>query len=128
MCSCTSPSMMAVRVFVLAIAVGSKLGPRTTTFTRCSDQPPAKRLEWLAGAPGFEPGNGGIKIRCLTSWLRPIAGPTANANRHAAKEAGLRQIAARRIGADAHMRLELLGLTPSVRPGKVQQTRKDRRQ
>jgi hypothetical protein len=27
----------------------------------------------LAGAPGFEPGNGGIKIRCLTTWLRPIA-------------------------------------------------------
>src|SRR5438552_13417552 len=26
----------------------------------------------LAGAPGFEPGNGGIKIRCLTAWLRPI--------------------------------------------------------
>jgi len=26
------------------------------------------------------------------------------------------------------MRFELLGLTPSVRPGKVQQTRKDRRQ
>jgi hypothetical protein len=28
-------------------------------------------LEKLAGAPGFEPGNAGIKIRCLTSWLRP---------------------------------------------------------
>jgi hypothetical protein len=26
----------------------------------------------VAGAPGFEPGNGGIKIRCLTTWLRPI--------------------------------------------------------
>jgi hypothetical protein len=25
----------------------------------------------LAGAPGFEPGDGGIKIRCLTTWLRP---------------------------------------------------------
>jgi hypothetical protein len=25
----------------------------------------------LAGAPGFEPGNAGIKIRCLTTWLRP---------------------------------------------------------
>ena len=32
---------------------------------------------WLAGAPGFEPGDGGIKIRCLTTWLRPnaAAGP-----------------------------------------------------
>ncbi len=29
----------------------------------------------LAGAPGFEPGNGGIKIRCLTTWLRPNARP-----------------------------------------------------
>ena len=27
----------------------------------------------LAGAPGFEPGNGGIKIRCLTTWLRPTS-------------------------------------------------------
>lgn len=25
----------------------------------------------LAGAGGFEPPNGGIKIRCLTTWLRP---------------------------------------------------------
>ncbi len=25
----------------------------------------------LAGAPGFEPGNAGIKIRCLTAWRRP---------------------------------------------------------
>ena len=30
-----------------------------------------RRPDWLAGAPGFEPGNGGIKIRCLTTWLRP---------------------------------------------------------
>jgi hypothetical protein len=26
----------------------------------------------LAGAGGLEPPNGGIKIRCLTTWLRPI--------------------------------------------------------
>ncbi len=25
----------------------------------------------LAGVPGFEPGRGGIKIRCLTAWLHP---------------------------------------------------------
>ena len=31
------------------------------------------RPDWLAGAPGLEPGNGGIKIRCLTTWLRPNA-------------------------------------------------------
>jgi hypothetical protein len=28
----------------------------------------------LAGAPGFEPGNDGIKTRCLTAWLRPTTG------------------------------------------------------
>lgn len=27
--------------------------------------------DWLAGAGGIEPPNGGIKIRCLTAWLRP---------------------------------------------------------
>ena len=27
----------------------------------------------LAGAPGFEPGNGGTKNRCLTTWRRPNA-------------------------------------------------------
>ncbi len=26
----------------------------------------------MAGAPGIEPGNAGIKIRCLTAWRRPI--------------------------------------------------------
>ena len=31
----------------------------------------AKWLRSLAGMPGFEPGNGGIKIRCLTTWLHP---------------------------------------------------------
>jgi hypothetical protein len=25
----------------------------------------------LAGAPGFEPGNAGIKTLCLTAWRRP---------------------------------------------------------
>jgi hypothetical protein len=32
---------------------------------------PERTRNQLAGAPGFEPGNGGIKIRCLTTWLRP---------------------------------------------------------
>lgn len=27
----------------------------------------------LAGMGGIEPPNGGIKIRCLTAWLHPIA-------------------------------------------------------
>ena len=35
----------------------------------------------LAGAPGLEPGNGGIKIRCLTAWLRPTKGPARSAER-----------------------------------------------
>lgn len=26
---------------------------------------------WLAGVPGFEPGSGEIKTRCLTAWLYP---------------------------------------------------------
>ncbi len=32
---------------------------------------PERTRTGLAGAPGFEPGNAGIKIRCLTTWLRP---------------------------------------------------------
>ena len=28
--------------------------------------------EILAGAAGFEPTHGGVKVRCLTAWLRPI--------------------------------------------------------
>jgi hypothetical protein len=28
----------------------------------------------MAGAGGFEPPHGGIKIRCLTTWLRPTTG------------------------------------------------------
>ena len=30
------------------------------------------QMKWLVGAPGFEPGNGGTKNRCLTAWRRPI--------------------------------------------------------
>ena len=26
---------------------------------------------FLAGTVGFEPTNGGVKVRCLTAWLRP---------------------------------------------------------
>ncbi len=28
----------------------------------------------MAGVPGFEPGHGGIKTRCLTAWLYPNKG------------------------------------------------------
>jgi hypothetical protein len=51
-----------------------------------------QRPDWLAGAPGFEPGNGGIKIRCLTTWLRPNV-PAARLRRQAAT--GRRTIAMR---------------------------------
>ena len=27
----------------------------------------------LAAVPGFEPGNGGFKVRCLTAWRHRIA-------------------------------------------------------
>ena len=30
----------------------------------------------MAGVPGFEPGNAGIKIRCLTTWLHPSRWPS----------------------------------------------------
>ena len=33
---------------------------------------------WLAGAPGFEPGDGGTKNRCLTAWRRPITAEARN--------------------------------------------------
>src|SRR6187399_2012881 len=40
----------------------------------CLDRQTTKNpLKTLAGAGGFEPPHGGIKIRCLTTWLRPIA-------------------------------------------------------
>ena len=35
----------------------------------------------MAGAPGFEPGDGGIKIHCLTTWLRPNAADHSDAAR-----------------------------------------------
>ena len=44
--------------------------PATARFSRSRPRQ-MRRPDWLAGAPGFEPGNGGIKIRCLTTWLRP---------------------------------------------------------
>gem|GEM_PF-2624246 len=33
--------------------------------------PPNDPASKLAGVPGLEPGNAGIKIRCLTTWLHP---------------------------------------------------------
>src|SRR5712675_2415328 len=45
--------------------------PRFAGFLRRSGHR-LEVIEWLAGAGGIEPPNGGIKIRCLTAWLRPI--------------------------------------------------------
>lgn len=36
-------------------------------------KPKPNQLKSLAGAEGIEPSHDGIKIRCLTAWLRPIA-------------------------------------------------------
>src|SRR5277367_3745123 len=36
------------------------------------------RVRHMAGAGGFEPPDGGIKIRCLTTWLRPNASQGSN--------------------------------------------------
>lgn len=35
----------------------------------------------MAGAGGIEPPNGGIKIRCLTAWLRPNRPVAGNGGR-----------------------------------------------
>jgi hypothetical protein len=40
----------------------------------------------MAGAGGFEPPNGGIKIRCLTTWLRPTM--AGNRDRAAVRAGG----------------------------------------
>src|SRR6187397_3169986 len=42
----------------------------------------------LAGAGGIEPPNGGIKIRCLTAWLRPNR-PNRNARGRCLMRTGL---------------------------------------
>src|SRR5258707_1356376 len=46
---------------------------RASCFAMESVANPAKRVarSRMAGAEGFEPSDAGIKIRCLTAWLRP---------------------------------------------------------
>src|SRR5215467_5144836 len=41
---------------------------RSQLFGACSS---SHNKQTMAGAGGFEPPYGGIKIRCLTTWLRP---------------------------------------------------------
>ena len=61
--------------------------------------PAADRVMWpeknLAGAGGFEPPYGGIKIRCLTTWLRP---KTAANSAAARTEYGRKSALPRRAG------------------------------
>ena len=52
----------------------------------------------VAGAPGFEPGNGGTKSRCLTTWRRPIGG-SAERRFYTASAGGLQ----RRSHRDRHV-------------------------
>ena len=40
----------------------------------------------MAGIPGFEPGNAGIKNRCLTAWRYPIRLPKTEMVREARLE------------------------------------------
>jgi hypothetical protein len=63
-----SASGMAKLVRSVRVAAGL---PSTFTLDACRHGGMTE-LE-LAGAGGFEPPNGGIKIRCLTTWLRPNA-------------------------------------------------------
>lgn len=45
--------------------------PRKRRRDPCRTRLRAMFKEWMAGAPGFEPGYGGTKNRCLTAWRRP---------------------------------------------------------
>ena len=41
---------------------------------RLNNQISKNKYSEMAGVPGFEPGRGGIKTRCLTAWLYPNKG------------------------------------------------------
>jgi hypothetical protein len=47
-------------IFILVLPEKTKNG-----FAQCANP------QIVAGAPGIEPGNAGIKIQCLTAWRRP---------------------------------------------------------
>jgi hypothetical protein len=64
-------SMRKTRCF-LPSAAPSRAG---LSAMRTADCPVVRRVAWMAGAPGFEPGNVGTKNRCLTAWRRPIKAP-----------------------------------------------------
>ncbi len=88
----------------------------------------ANYLKRLAGAAGIEPANHGIKTRCLTTWLRPIAhalgGPQINPNARTRAIYVPRAVARYAQCACAHprnrfTRLKVVGLPrkpPALRP------------
>ncbi len=49
------------------------MSPEADGRIALAEKYPIGRGYRLAGAGGIEPPNGGIKIRCLTAWLRPIS-------------------------------------------------------
>ena len=44
------------------------LEPKSSASTNSATSAMFLSRKRLAGVPGFEPGNGGIKTRCLTAW------------------------------------------------------------
>ena len=65
-------SRSASTSFRWSSAATSPMGPRFRG-TRAFPIRFAHKENCVAGAGGFEPPNAGIKIRCLTTWLRPNA-------------------------------------------------------
>ena len=55
--------------------------PPTLDQHPCLLQSPFRGILKLAGAAGFEPANGGIKSRCLTTWRRPNTAEAPAKNR-----------------------------------------------
>ena len=68
-------------------------GPRNCRTIQITIKNRVFQVEWLAGAAGFEPANGGTKSRCLTTWRRPKTKPISN------QEAGVAQAAQSEIPA-----------------------------
>src|SRR5262245_31684896 len=70
----------------------------------------------VAGAPGFEPGNGGTKTRCLTTWLRPTTEVRSGAVLHGVFARGKCHMNGERVANEA-------GFHPSYVPRRERTTR-----
>ena len=79
----------------------------------------------MAGAGGFEPPHGGIKIRCLTAWLRPnwcgsartIIAAAASCNMLATNFSKDRHFPAKKLFGAFHADLsEFLSIPLAIRP------------